>query len=220
MRASWRRLLSGWVVLFGLVVLAPLAYAQGSVAGNSGAFTTSIPIEVPPGRNGLTPQLSFVYSSSTNNGLLGVGWSLSGFSVIERASPGKGSPRYDASDIYLLDGQELIPCGASTLAGCTSGGTHFTKMESNTRIKYSSADNTWTVWQKNGTKSTYVSSYGVPSGTFRWALSNIFDTNGNSIGFSQWCDPSADCYPDTINYNTVTIKFYYDPRGDVITFAN
>ncbi|MCG3113558.1 MAG: hypothetical protein MCM46_17255 [Candidatus Manganitrophus sp. SB1] len=76
MRASWRRLLSGWVVLFGLVVLAPLAYAQGSVAGNSGAFTYSIPIEVPPGRHGLTPQIALTYNSSAGNGFLGVGWDL------------------------------------------------------------------------------------------------------------------------------------------------
>ena len=44
--------------------------------GNSGAFTRSIPIAVPPGRRGLDPSLSLSYNSSTGNGFVGAGWSL------------------------------------------------------------------------------------------------------------------------------------------------
>lgn len=84
MHSSWRRGFAGLVLLFGLVGFAPSVYGQvslpmegkGSVAGNSGSFTYSVPIEVPPGRHGLTPQLSFVYNSSAGNGFLGVGWDL------------------------------------------------------------------------------------------------------------------------------------------------
>ena len=60
-----------------------------------------------------------------------MGWSLSGLSVIERASPGKGTPAYDGSDIFLIDGQELVQCVAGTLSpSCDTGGTHATEVES------------------------------------------------------------------------------------------
>jgi hypothetical protein len=73
MDRSGRLWFSSFVValLFGFSFFIPSAQCQG-VAGNSGAFTTSIPIEVPPGRHGLTPQLVLTYNSSGGNGFLGV----------------------------------------------------------------------------------------------------------------------------------------------------
>lgn len=48
----------------------------------AGAFTYSIPLEVPEGRNGMQPSLSLTYTGGRGNGLLGVGWSLSGLSYL------------------------------------------------------------------------------------------------------------------------------------------
>ena len=42
-----------------------------------GASTTSIPIEVPPGRKNLTPKLALTYSSSGGPSPYGYGWDLS-----------------------------------------------------------------------------------------------------------------------------------------------
>src|SRR5215831_8718721 len=85
-----------------------------------GSARATIPIRAPNYR-GLEPKLSLVYDSGGGNGFVGVGWSLSGFSFIERASPGHGAPGYGASDIYLLDGEELVPCAqGSTSPSCTT----------------------------------------------------------------------------------------------------
>src|SRR5947209_20127608 len=56
----------------------------------TGNFT--IPIALPPGRNGFQPQLSLGYSTGNGNGPFGVGWSLGVPGVSRKTS--KGIPRY------------------------------------------------------------------------------------------------------------------------------
>lgn len=76
-------------------ILVSLAFAIGGgaarvlaeVNGNSGAFTTSVPIALPSHR-GLKPSLALSYHSSGGNAIAGVGWSLAGFSTIERQGRG------------------------------------------------------------------------------------------------------------------------------------
>src|SRR6266480_1905080 len=72
----------------------------------TGNFT--IPIALPPGRNGFQPQLSLGYSTGNGNGLFGLGWNLSVPGVMRKTS--KGIPRYDGNDTFLLSGAEdLVP---------------------------------------------------------------------------------------------------------------
>jgi hypothetical protein len=110
--------------LFVFLLVAFPAYAQEEPTG---AYQTSIPIEVPS-YHGLEPNLELAYDSSADNGWLGVGWNLSGLSTIERASPRPGVPRYDLTDVFLLDGMELVPCGRVEpeiqSPSCTSGCTY------------------------------------------------------------------------------------------------
>ena len=54
----------------------------GDFAVVNGAATYSIPIAVAPGRGGMQPDLSLNYASGSGNGILGMGWSLGGQSVI------------------------------------------------------------------------------------------------------------------------------------------
>jgi hypothetical protein len=61
----------------------PGAFAFSS----TGAATYTIPIDLPEGRAGLTPQLAFVYNSQVGNNVMGPGWNITGFSSISRMNP-------------------------------------------------------------------------------------------------------------------------------------
>jgi len=80
----------------------------------SGAATYAIPIMVPPGTNGMQPNLSLVYNSQGGNGMLGMGWGIGGLSVIHRCGSSialdntKGGVYYDNRDNFCLNGERLI----------------------------------------------------------------------------------------------------------------
>src|SRR5512134_1418270 len=75
----------------------------------TGNFT--VPISLPPGRNGFQPQLNLVYSTGNGNGFFGLGWSLGIPGVSRKTS--KGVPRYndgaaepEDKDVFILSGAE------------------------------------------------------------------------------------------------------------------
>ncbi|WPB74323.1 toxin TcdB middle/N-terminal domain-containing protein [Archangium violaceum] len=218
---SWTFLLLAGLV-GGSAVAEPSSSQSASVDTYYGAFSTSEPITVPA-FHGLEPSLRLTYSSSGGSGVAGAGWSLEGFSTIVRASPGKGTPRYDGADLFVLDGQELVACAAgSPSPSCTTGGTHATRIESYQRIQYNAAANTWTVWRKDGTRQAYVPLFQTAQGTYRWGVSSVVDTSGNTVSHGWWCDgsPTLDCYPDSVSYNGTVVRLYREWRPDASTFAN
>src|SRR5271165_4835593 len=71
----------------------------------TGTGNFAVPISLPPGRNGLQPQLTLQYSTGNGNGPFGLGWSLSVPGVSRKTT--SGIPRYDdAGDTFLLSGAE------------------------------------------------------------------------------------------------------------------
>ena len=80
----------------------------------SGGATYSIPIAVPPGINGVVPQVGLTYNSQTGNGMAGYGWNISGVSAITRIPSDKfhdgviDAVDFDALDRFALDGQRLV----------------------------------------------------------------------------------------------------------------
>src|SRR5216684_6054337 len=103
------------VVPATLAATAPVGATPGSFAVNqNGGATYTIPITAPPGTAGMVPNLTLTYDKQVQNDLLGVGWSVSGLSLIQRcgrtiALDGlKGGVNYDNNDRFCLDGQRLI----------------------------------------------------------------------------------------------------------------
>ena len=63
-----------------------------------GVFKYTIPIDVPPGRNGIEPRLELSYSSVRGNGWLGVGWSVN---VGEIVRSKKFGLKYSGTDFFF-----------------------------------------------------------------------------------------------------------------------
>lgn len=198
--------------------------ASEQVSAFYGSFNHTLPVDVPPFR-GLEPSLALSYSSEGRNGFVGTGWTLSGFGTIQRANAGLGTPKFDANDVFLLDGQELLPCqAAATSPGCASGGTHATKIESYLKIKFDSSTNSWTVFAKDGTRTVYSATITVPpnalsqGGTMRWGVSSRVDTSGNTVSYG-WSCVDGDCYPETVTYNGYQVVFFKEQRPDWLSWA-
>ncbi len=210
----------------------PPACAADISADPAGAYTTSVPIDLPSYR-GLEPRLSLDFNSNAGNGMLGVGWTIVGMSTITRFSPGKGAPNYDLNDVYYLDGKELIPCKAgmqspSCLYPVSGNDSYTTRIESFQRISHNpngAAGGEWYVWSKTGTKYVYhARSNDATLGPWAWDITSVEDTTGNKVLYNRWQDNPGNAigeiYPDSILYGQSQIKFYYETRPDEMTYAN
>lgn len=104
----------------------------------NGSASYSIPIAVPPGVNGVVPQISLTYNSQGGNGMAGYGWNISGISAISRIPRTKfhdgnvGGVNLDANDRFALDGQRLILKSGTTYGAAST--TYETENFSNIKI--------------------------------------------------------------------------------------
>jgi Salmonella virulence plasmid 65kDa B protein len=167
----------------------------------TGTGNLSVPIAIPPGRNGVQPQLTLVYSTGHGNGPFGLGWALGLPAVTRKTS--KGVPRYrddgpgpDGPDVFVLSGAEdLVPVstpadGVVRYRPRTEG--LFARIE-----RHRDADNDyWEVRSPDGFSSTFGtprSARNDPAGVadpsersrvFAWRLSRTTDTTGTASSTS------------------------------------
>lgn len=118
-----------WTIIAATLALAAAAHAQtgvsddrvslpagpGSLEGigenvslnpNMGVMSFGVPIEVPQGFAGVTPNLRLGYSSGAGSSVVGVGWSLD-VPHIERSTV-FGLPRYTRDDAFTVDGSDEL----------------------------------------------------------------------------------------------------------------
>ncbi|MBL1436649.1 MAG: hypothetical protein COB08_010675 [Rhodobacteraceae bacterium] len=183
---------------------------------SNGSFSYAVPFDLPEFR-GLVPGVSLSYNSSNKafgyeRNLSGIGWSLTGSSMIEWKTPGGGTPIFgstqsDSINIFVLDGEPLLARDDATAsnpwtadypadyktsapsASCTAGG-NFASLNEDFRKVLRTANG----WEM--TDPTFTSKA-------RFLLTFITNVNGNTVALSYYIEPFANGYaalPATIIY--------------------
>lgn len=205
----------------------PFGTTNGSLnVDATGAAVYSIPLELLPGVNGLTPDLSVNYSSNGGAGIVGYGWNIGGISTIRRGPQtffSDGTSRgveLDANDRFYLNGQRLVNTAGSY---GDAGAIYQTENDIFTRVIPKNTDSGGPGWFRTETKSGLICEYGNTTDskqkvgsypqTFQWYVSKISDLHGNQINFGYTQDHNM-VYPDTITYGPNLITFIYKSRED------
>lgn len=162
----------------------------------TGGATYNIPIALPPGINGVVPQVSLSYNSQGGNGLAGYGWNIAGVSVITRIPATKfhdntiDAVDFNSLDRFALDGHRLIvKNGTSGIYGANS-----------------------TIYETESFSNVVVTSYGVhPSGA----------NYGPAYFIVQYPDGSFAQYGNSTDSRSITdwaITYWQNPQGVRITY--
>lgn len=162
----------------------------------TGGANYNIPIAVPPGINGVVPQILLSYNSQSGNGLAGFGWNVSGVSVITRIASTKFHDNdidpvdFDALDRFSFDGQRLmVKNGTSGTYGANG-----------------------TVYETESFSNVQVTSYGVhPNGA----------SYGPAYFIVQYPDGSIAHYGNSSNSRSRTdwaITYWQNPQGVRISY--
>ncbi len=171
---------------------APLGWTPGtfSVEANGSAAYT-IPIQTPPGRVDISPNLSISYDSQAGDGLLGIGWSISGLSTIRRVGRDLRYDdvihpvRFNENDAFEIDGSRMVSVSDGI------GLSYRTKIDQFEKIiPHGDGPDYFTVYTKDGLTLTYGDkSTTTPSNSavftafdensLIWALSEVRDRSGN-----------------------------------------
>jgi RHS repeat-associated protein len=155
-----------------------------------GAKCYNVPIEIVPGRLGFQPNISLSYNSQAGNGVVGMGWGISGLSAIERVNKNvfydgvNDIPALKSTDAFVLDGVRLIKAddsfdayAANEICLTTANGNiAVTAFVNGDIVKY------FKVQYPNGT----VGVFGYDTNTtskLSYPLTKLTDINGSIITF-------------------------------------
>jgi hypothetical protein len=180
--------------------------SQFKIDQNTGAARLTYPISVPPGRNGLQPNVDLSYNSQNSQlgSIFGEGWSIN-IPYIQRLNKNGVDHLYSSSTpsyfMSSFDGE---------LSTTTASSSYIARTENGTFNKYTFSNNQWTMTDKNGVQyvfgSTSDSSQSDPnnaSDTYKWMLKQITDTNGNSVAYNYFKD-SGQVYPSSTIYTNTS----------------
>ncbi|MDD3592458.1 MAG: FG-GAP-like repeat-containing protein [Sulfurovum sp.] len=204
---------------------------KGNLAINQGRANYTINIDVPPGVASMKPVLSLDYSSSGNNGQMGIGWSIGGVSSISRCAQTKAvdgenydpNVNYDDKDRFCLDGKRLI----NITGDYGAPGTEYrTEIDTYSKIvskgDYNGGPLYFEVKTKNGLTYYYgqdnASSLLAANGSVRfWKIDKIIDSSGNEINFHYLKNETEGFhYLDKVTYADNEVNYVYETRPDIL----
>ncbi|KZN34617.1 hypothetical protein N475_19080, partial [Pseudoalteromonas luteoviolacea DSM 6061] len=189
---------------------------------SGGSATYSTKIEVVKGPGGFSPDLSVNYSSSGKSGLLGVGWRLSGHSVISRCRRYLEEDGYyknvelSSSDAICYGSERLVPVKKGQ--ALTSGSEYRLKSEPNFKVVYSTSG--FTVYLQSGEQWLFGNGENAQqvdegSGTvYKWYLSHKKDSFGNVIFYKYYNTTGTQLRLSEITYANNKVNFLYETRAD------
>lgn len=166
-------------------------------ANHVGDAQLSYPFQIPPGREGVQPQLGLGYNSSGGNGWVGMGWDLAVPAITIDTQ--WGVPRYDMAyetETYTLNGETMTPLSYRTeWQPRVAEKVFHLRVEGSFQkiIRHGStpANYWWEIVDKSGTRYFYgATSNGLnpnailtdsQGNIFKWALGQVLDLNGNGV---------------------------------------
>jgi RHS repeat-associated protein len=196
MKTNVLRMLISLPILFLPLIL------NGAEVDLNGFLSHSVEIKLPPGTNGLAPNLSLDYNSGAGNGIVGHGWNLNGLPAITRDTT--NGIRYDGTDSYV---------GSSGLLKVQSDGSYHYEYENYSKVQKSGTAGDgpayWVETKADGTKYYYgnygeintasVTAIGKNGSIRAWALSRVEDVHGNYYTVDYIKD-AGEYYPKRIIY--------------------
>jgi hypothetical protein len=166
--------------------------------GNLGAAIYEIPIAVPPGTNGISPEISISYNSQSANGILGYGWHIQGLSSIYRTGKkihydGQVSPvRLNSGDRFELDGTRML-----LYSGTYGYGNSVYRLEGNPGIRvtaygslgdgpqyFKTETKDGLLVEHGNTADSRVDLNGSGIEAAEWKINRVTDLSGNYMSFS------------------------------------
>ncbi|WP_236515343.1 toxin TcdB middle/N-terminal domain-containing protein [Sandaracinus amylolyticus] len=205
---------------------------NATVDPNMGQMSYAVPIRVPRGFPGVTPDLALRYGSGSGSGIAGMGWSLA-VPSIERLTL-RGLPSYDADDEFVANGGEQLVRVASP----TRDPVYRARFEG-AFVRYTwhgaGAAGYWTAEYPDGRVGYFgASAEGVidpdarltgPAGqTFRYHLVELVDVHGHRVRYGYQRIGGVP-YLRSIGYvhagstPRYAIELRYEPRPDPISDA-
>ncbi|MEP7126454.1 MAG: SpvB/TcaC N-terminal domain-containing protein, partial [Byssovorax sp.] len=190
----------------------------GSFAVSStGESTYSFSLIIPPGAAGMQPSLAVTYSSASGDGMLGMGFSLTGLSAVTRCQRTVAqdsqlrSVRYDQDDALCLDGARLVQVGSSNgVVEYRTFPDSFVKVLAYPSKVAENPAETLKVFARSGLILEYGSSPDSKvmgrSGVIRsWLVNRVSDRSENTIDY-EYLNISAG-HENTTEYGPLRIRY-------------
>jgi RHS repeat-associated protein len=188
---------------------------------NSGTSAYSVKVAIPPGVNGLQPEVVLRYNAGSGNGAFGLAWSWSPMSIQRQVE--KGIPTYGGTDAFTFMGEELVSL---------SDGTFRVENESSF-MRIRRLGEGWEIHDKSGKRyilgTNSTARVSKPGGTsftqgFKWLVESVTDVHGNRMEYlySAFADSPGELYCTEIRYsifgaNFHSVHFDFELRTDAFS---